>query len=67
MFAIIVQARRNDFRVGVGALADRGHLRLTKKKKKIKWGKREKKEGKKGNVLFNDALTTFYLRLYGVR
>ena len=24
-------------------------------------------EGKKGNVLFNDALNTFYLRLYGVR
>ena len=22
---------------------------------------------KEGNVLFNDALTTFYLRLYGVR
>ena len=22
---------------------------------------------KKGNVLFNDALNTFYLRLYGVR
>ena len=27
-----------------------------------------KKEGrKKGNVLFNDTLNTFYLRLYGVR
>ena len=65
MFAIIVQARRNDFRVGVGALADHGHLRLTKKK--IKWEKREKKEGRRGNVLFNDALTTFYLQLYGVR
>ena len=25
------------------------------------------KEGKEGNVLFNDALNTFYLRLYGVR
>ena len=24
-------------------------------------------EGNKGNVLFNDALNTFYLRLYGVR
>ena len=23
--------------------------------------------GKEGNVLFNDALNTFYLRLYGVR
>ena len=23
-------------------------------------------EGKEGNVLFNDALDTFYLRLYGV-
>ena len=23
-------------------------------------------EGKEGNVLFNDALNTFYLRLYGV-
>ena len=29
---------------------------------------REMKEGRKeGNVLFNDALNTFYLRLYGVR
>ena len=27
-----------------------------------------KKEGKKeGNVLFNDALNTFYLQLYGIR
>ena len=27
----------------------------------------ERKEGRKeGNVLFNDALNTFYLRLYGV-
>ena len=27
-----------------------------------------RKEGRKeGNVLFNDALNTFYLRLYGVR
>ena len=25
------------------------------------------KEGKEGNVVFNDALNTFYLRLYGVR
>ena len=24
-------------------------------------------EGKEGNVLFNDAFNTFYLRLYGVR
>ena len=24
-------------------------------------------ETKEGNVLFNDALSTFYLRLYGVR
>ena len=24
-------------------------------------------EGKEGSVLFNDALNTFYLRLYGVR
>ena len=24
------------------------------------------KEGKEGNVLFNDVLNTFYLRLYGV-
>ena len=23
-------------------------------------------EGKEGNILFNDALNTFYLRLYGV-
>ena len=28
----------------------------------------EREEGRKeGNVLFNDALNTFYLRLYGVR
>ena len=34
-----------------------------KKKKKLKFF-----EGRKeGNVLFNDALNTFYLRLYGVR
>ena len=26
-----------------------------------------KKSGKEGNVLFNDALNTFYIRLYGVR
>ena len=25
------------------------------------------REGKEGNVLFNNALNTFYLRLYGVR
>ena len=25
------------------------------------------KEGKEGNVLFNDVLNTFYLRLYGIR
>ena len=24
-------------------------------------------ENKEGNILFNDALNTFYLRLYGVR
>ena len=24
-------------------------------------------EGKEGNILFNDALNTIYLRLYGVR
>ena len=24
-------------------------------------------QGKEGNVLFNDALNTFYLRFYGVR
>ena len=27
---------------------------------------RGNKKGKEGNVLFNDALNTFYLRLYGV-
>ena len=27
---------------------------------------RERGEGKEGNVLFNEALNTFYLRLYGV-
>ena len=25
------------------------------------------KKGRKGNVIFNDALNTFYVRLYGVR
>ena len=25
------------------------------------------RKGRKGNVLFNDALNTFYLRLYGIR
>ena len=24
-------------------------------------------KGRRGNILFNDALNTFYLRLYGVR
>ena len=34
----------------------------------IKSGPGDKNEGRKeGNVLFNDALNTFYLRLYGVR
>ena len=28
---------------------------------------RDKLSRKEGNVLFNDALNTFYLRLYGVR
>ena len=28
---------------------------------------RESEGRKEGNVLFNDALNTFYLRLYGVR
>ena len=27
---------------------------------------RKHMEGKKGNVLFNDAFNTFYIRLYGV-
>ena len=31
---------------------------------KDRWGRGGRKEG---NVLFNDALDTFYLRLYGVR
>ena len=34
--------------------------------KKIEIKTRER-EGKEGNVLFNNALNTFYLRLYGVR
>ena len=47
----------------------------TKKKKKKKRRRRRRKEQnrankekgrKEGNVLFNDALNTFYLRLYGV-
>ena len=29
--------------------------------------RRKKYDRKEGNVLFNDALNTFYLRLYGVR
>ena len=29
-------------------------------------GRKERKERKEGNVLFNNALNTFYLRLYGV-
>ena len=29
--------------------------------------RREREENEKRNVLFNDALNTFYLRLYGVR
>ena len=28
---------------------------------------RQQAHGKEGNVIFNDALNTFYLRLYGVR
>ena len=27
---------------------------------------RDREQGKEGNVLFNDALNTFYLQLYGV-
>ena len=30
------------------------------------WLERDRNGRKKGNVLFNDALNTFYLRLYGV-
>ena len=29
--------------------------------------KKTKQRRKEGNVLFNDALNTFYLRLYGIR
>ena len=39
-----------------------GHSSVPHKKKKT-W----MEGGKEGNVLFNDALNTFYLRLYGVR
>ena len=35
--------------------------------KKRKKEKKEKRGRKEGNILFNDALNTFYLRLYGVR
>ena len=35
-------------------------------RKSKKQGDNERKE-RKGNVLLNDALSTFYLRLYGVR
>ena len=31
------------------------------------WRRKGGREGRKGNVLSNDALNTFYLRLYGVR
>ena len=31
------------------------------------WETKNILEGKEGNVLFNDALNIFYLRLYGVR
>ena len=34
-------------------------------KTKLMYGKSGKE--RKGNVLFNDALNTFYLRLYGIR
>ena len=34
---------------------------LNMKYRDVKYGRKE------GNVLFNDALNTFYLRLYGVR
>ena len=34
--------------------------------RETKW-KRKKEGRKEGNVLFNDALNTFYLRLYGIR
>ena len=30
-------------------------------------GRETERERKEGNVLFNDALNTFYLRLYGVK
>ena len=29
--------------------------------------RKKKKGGKEGNVLFNDALNTFYLQLYGIK
>ena len=37
------------------------------KKRKRETVKEWQKEERKGNVLFNDALNTFYLRLYGIR
>ena len=40
-----------------------GHSSVPHKKKRKSW----MEGGKEGNVLFNDALNTFYLRLYGVR
>ena len=33
----------------------------------IKLQVKGRKKKKEGNVLFNDALNTFYLRLYGIR
>ena len=43
---------------------------MTDKRQILKERKEKTKEQeiwKEGNVLFNDALNTFYLRLYGVR
>ena len=49
---------------GSGGGGGRGHLKKSTIKK---LNSVFHKEWKEGNVLFNDALNTFYLRLYGVK
>ena len=50
-------------RINTADILFRGFYKLTESDMEP-WSKRTYKEG---NVLFNDALDTFYLRLYGVR
>ena len=48
-------------------MAFKGKKEKNSKKRKQKHKNKNKEGRKEGNVLFNDALNTFYLRLYGVR